>query len=462
MAIQPPFLHSAGGAETVTGSCHYVDLGDTRLLVDCGAFQGGRTLEARNREPFPFDPMQLDAMLLTHAHLDHVGRTPHLIASGFDGPIYCAPGSDAIAEVILRDAAKIAWEDYERALRRARRAGREADVEPPPFDERDVEQVLAALRPVPYDEPFTVGNVTVTLHPAGHVVGSAWIDLDTPAGRIVFSGDLGNRESLLHPTPDRPGPARAVVCEGTYGNRTHRSREATIAEFRDVLARAAESGGRVLIPSFALERTQAVLYEIHHLQLDGEIPGIPVFLDSPMASKMTAVYRQHAHAFRDEVRELNGNGGDPFTPPHFHATVSADESRALNDLDEPAIIIAGSGMMTGGRILHHLKHHMWKPDTQLVVVGYQARGSLGRAIVDGAKHVRIYGDDIAIRGTVHTIGGLSAHADRDDLDHWLAETEDARVYLVHGEVDVLDTYAQHLKQAGRNAHVVPDGRPITL
>lgn len=462
MAIQPPFLLSAGAAETVTGSCHYLDLGATKLLVDCGAFQGARTLEARNRAPFPFDPTSLDAVVLSHAHFDHVGRLPHLAALGYDGPIYGPPGSDAIAEVILRDAAKIAWEDHERALRRARRAGREYAVEPPPFGERDVDRVLRALQPVGYEEVLTIGDVAMTLRPAGHVVGSAWIDLDTRFGRIVLSGDLGNRESLLHEPPEPPGPARAVVCEGTYGNRRHRSREATIAEFRDVVTQAAQAGGRVLIPSFALERTQAVLYEINRLQRLGAIPELPVILDSPMASKMTEVYREHTDAFRAEVRDFARRWGDPFRPAVFHATVSSDESRALNDIDEPMIVIAGSGMMTGGRILHHLKHHMWKPDTHLVVVGYQSRGSLGRAIVDGAKHVRIYGDDIAIRGTVHTIGGLSAHADRDDLDAWLAGTGDARIYLVHGEVDVLDAYAQHLALRDRSAHVVPDARPITL
>ncbi|MDZ7707673.1 MAG: MBL fold metallo-hydrolase [Trueperaceae bacterium] len=450
-------LLSAGAAETVTGSCHLLRIGDARILVDCGMFQGPPQLERRNREPFPFGPAEVHAVLLTHAHLDHVGRLPKLIADGFEGPVLAAPGTRTIAEIILRDAAKIAREDRARALRKARRAGREGDVEPLPYEEQDVDRALDAMRTVSFGDTVDVVGLKVRFHPAGHVIGSAWLEIDDGEGTIIASGDLGNRESILHPPPDGPKRARAVLCEATYADRTHRSREATRAELREVLAEAAEAGGRVLIPTFALERTQTVLYEIARLQRSGEIPELPVFLDSPMATRMTAVYQEHVGRFRPEVRELVDAGIDPFAPPRFETTVSSDESRALNDLDEPAIVLAGSGMMTGGRIVHHLKHHIWKPETHLIVVGYQASGTLGRALVDGAQRVRLVGDEIAVRGRIHTIGGLSAHADRDDLTAWLADSGDASVHLVHGEPDVLASFRDHLRQRGWSAEVAKDG-----
>lgn len=456
-------LTSYGAAGTVTGSCHHVQGPAGALLIDCGMFQGPAEVERRNAEPFPFSPADLEAVLLTHAHLDHVGRLPKLIADGFRGPIYAAAGTRRIAEIVLRDAAKIAREDHERSLRRARRAGREHEVAPPLYGAEDVDEAVDAIRTVPYEEATAIAGLLVTFHPARHVVGSAWIELrDGTDGSVVFSGDLGNRESLLHPVPDPPVGARAIVCEATYGDRTHRSREATRAQFRDVLAAAAEGGGRVLVPTFALERTQAVLYEIGRLQRAGEIPDLPVFLDSPMATRMTRVYRAQQDVFRDEVEALIAAGHDPFAPPRFTMTPDADQSRALNDLEEPAIVLAGSGMMTGGRILHHLKHFLWRPETQLVIVGYQARGTLGRALVGGADHVRIFGEEIVVRAGIHTIGGLSAHADRDDLDAWLSGSPGARVHLVHGEPDVLESYRRHLAGLGRDAHVQSFGDPVTL
>lgn len=450
-------LTSAGAAETVTGSCHLLRTRGARILIDCGLFQGPPELERRNREPFPFEAAEVDAVLLTHAHLDHVGRLPKLVADGFDGPVLAAPGTRTIAEIILRDAAKIAREDRARALRKARRAGREDEVEPLPYEEGDVDRVLEAIRTVAFGEAASVAGLGVRFHPAGHVIGSAWLEIDDGDGTIVASGDLGNRESILHPPPERPQGARFVLCEATYADRTHRSREATRAELREVLAEAAEAGGRVLIPTFALERTQTVLYEIARLQRSGEIPELPVFLDSPMATRMTAVYREHRGRFRPEVGEIADAGIDPFAPPRFEATVSSDESRALNDLDEPAIVLAGSGMMTGGRIVHHLKHHIWKPDTHLIVVGYQASGTLGRALIEGASRVRLVGDEIAVRGRIHTIGGLSAHADRDDLTDWLADSPGAAVRLVHGEPDALTSFRDHLRQHGWSAEVAKDG-----
>lgn len=461
-ASEPMQVRSAGAAETVTGSCHHLRTPEGELLVDCGAFQGPSSLEARNREPFPFDPARLDAVLLTHAHLDHVGRLPKLVADGFTGPVLASAASREVAEVILRDAAKLAREDYERAQAKARRKGRDVEgVPPPPYDDADVDRALAAFRTVPWDEPVTAAGVRVTFHPAGHVLGSAWLELDDGAGTVAFSGDLGNSESILHPAPQGPRGARALVMETTYADRRHRARRATRDELCEVLRSAASGGGRVLIPTFALERTQVVLYEIGRLQRAGEVPTVPVYLDAPMGAKMTDLYRRFDAQYRPEVRKA-ATGGDPFSPPDYAATFTPEESKALNDAEGPMIIVAGSGMMTGGRILHHLRHYLDRTNTQVIVVGYQAHGTLGRALIGGARQVRIHGHDVDVRATMHTIGGLSAHADRDDLVAWAAGAPDADLHLVHGEPEVMATFARNARARGRRAAPLKEGTPVSL
>lgn len=455
-------LTSAGAAGTVTGSCHLLEVADRRILVDCGLFQG-RRLEDLNREPFPFDPATVDHVLLTHGHLDHVGRLPLLARRGYAGPIHAIRSTRAIAEVILLDSGEIQVEEYDRALRRAREDGRADDVPPPLYAPGDVHNALAMFREIPFDEPIDLGaGVRATIRPAGHILGSGWIEVDSPEGRIVFSGDLGNRESLLHEDAVRPSECDAVVVETTYADRDHRPMEATLAEFRDVLVEAVEDDGIVLIPSFALERAQAVLYAIGRLVAEEAIPALPVYLDSPMAARMTRLYAECANEFRAPVAEAIARGEDPFEPPGLEYTVSPEESRRINDLDGSAIVIAGSGMMNGGRIGHHLIHHMGRPTTSLVVVGYQAEGTTGREIVDGAKSVRIYGRTVDIRGSVHTINGLSAHADRDDLLAWLEPTGDAAVFLVHGEPPVIGAFAGTLAERGRRAIAVERDRPYPI
>lgn len=440
---------SAGAARTVTGSCHRLRIGDRSFLVDCGLFQGGHALRARNREPFPFTPPDLEAVLVTHGHLDHVGRLPLLVKQGYAGPIYATPATAQIAEVILRDSAKIQEEDSRRDLRRAQRAGREQEVEAPLYVDADVNRTLALFKPVRFDEPVDLGGgVKATYRPAGHILGSAYIEIEDAHARVVFSGDLGNRESALQAPARPPRPCDVAVIETTYADRNHRSREATEAEFASILVSSLKRGGNVMIPTFALERSQAVLYDIRRLMLDGTIDKVPVYLDSPMAARMTKLYQDCANEFRDEIRDLLAEGVDPFEPSTLTYTNSVDESRAINDV-QGAIIVAGSGMMTGGRILHHLKHNLWRSNASLIVVGYQAAGTLGRTIIGGADRVRIYGDDIVVNARVETVNGFSAHADRDDLRAWLDPTGDARVFLVHGEADVMDRFATKLAEDGR-------------
>lgn len=443
-------IQCAGAARTVTGSCHHLTLGDASLLVDCGLFQGGRELEARNRNDFPFDPRALDAVLVTHGHLDHVGRLPLLVERGFDGPIHATPATRNIAEVILRDAARLQHEDYRRNLRRATRAGREHEVEPPLYDDGDVDRTMALFETVEMDTPLVLRDgVRVLFRPAGHVLGSATIACRRGSESVTFSGDLGNRESALQAPAELPERCDVTLVETTYAERNHRSRKETEAEFASVLAGSLEKGGNVLIPTFALERSQAVLYEIRRLMERGAIPKVRVFLDSPMATRLTRFYEHGENEFRDEIKEVLAEGRDPFAPPTLELTVDTEASKAINAVEGGAIILAGSGMMTGGRILHHLKHNLWREDASVVVVGYQASGTLGRALVSGAERVHIYGEEIRVRARVHTINGFSAHADHDDLRRWLDATGDAEVFLVHGEPEVMDAFAAELRASGR-------------
>ena len=456
-------LLSAGAALTVTGSCHLIEARGRRVLIDCGLFQGSG-LWGLNREAFPFDPATLDAVLLTHGHLDHCGRLPLLAERGFRGAIHATRATRAITEVILHDAAKLQLEDWERSLRRAEKRGDdEDDVEPPLYVPGDVPKTLAQFRDVSFDAPVDLGGgVTATFRPAGHILGSAFVEIDTPEARLVASGDLGNRESALQEVAPLPRECDAVLIETTYADRNHRSQAETIEEFRGVIQTAVEAGGVVMIPSFALERSQVVLYHLATMMREGRIPRVDVYLDSPMAARMTRLYEQCANEFRPEVAAELAAGRDPFEPPTLELTVATEESKKLNDLDHCAIVIAGSGMMTGGRILHHLRNQLHKPEASLVVVGFQAQGTLGRRLVDGAERIRIYGTEVEVRASIHTINGLSAHADRDDLLRWLEGTGGARACLVHGEPRVIESFAARLADEGREAIAVERGREYDL
>lgn len=457
-------LTSAGAARTVTGSCHLLEVGGKRLLVDCGLFQG--KVSSLNREPFPFDPATLDAVLLTHGHLDHTGRLPLLVRNGFAGPIHAIRSTRAITEVILDDSAKIQTEDYERALRHAGEAAESEEgppVEEPLYEERHVAATMALFRDAGFESQIDLGGgVRAKFRPAGHILGSAFIEIQASAGRVIASGDLGNRESGLQADAVPPTECDAVLIETTYADRAHRSRAETLKEFRTVLVDSLGAGGNVMIPSFALERTQTVLYTIKRLMQSGEIPRAPVYLDSPMATSMTHLYETCTNEFLPDVAQALERGEEPFEPETLKYTTSVEDSKKLNEIEGGAIIVAGSGMMTGGRIVHHLKHNLWRKEAGLIVVGYQAEGTLGRRIVDGAKTVRIHGDSIEVRARVATINGFSSHADHDDLLAWLAPTGPARVFLVHGEPPVMDKFDGELRGRGRDVVIPEQGKSYDL
>ncbi len=455
-------LLSAGAAETVTGSCHHLTISGQNILIDCGLFQGRQETEDLNYEAFPFDLNKLTTVLLTHGHLDHIGRLPKLVREGYNGPIYATATTQKIAEIVLLDAAKIQLEDYERNLRKAQRNGREKKVMPPLFTDKDVVQTLSLFRTVEFARPLQLGEVTATYSPAGHILGSGFISVQSSEGHVIFSGDLGNTESGVQEDFQLPSSCDAVLVETTYGNRTHRPLSETLEEFRTVITSSLKTGGKVLIPSFALERAQNILFHLRNLQKRGDLPKIPIFLDSPMASKMTQLYMGSTNEFLPEVAAELASGVDPFEPETLKYVATAEDSKKINEVQGQAIIVAGSGMMTGGRILHHLKHNLWREETSLVIVGYQSEGTLGRLLVDGKKRVKIHGEEISVKAKIHTIGGFSAHADQDDLLKWLEPTGTANVYLIHGEVSVMNEFGATLAKAGRNAVMVERNKPYDL
>ncbi len=445
-----PQVRSYGAAMTVTGSCHLLEAEGARVLVDCGAFQGSRALFALNRRPLAFDAQGIDAVLLTHAHLDHSGRLPVLVRAGFRGPIHARPATAELCEHLLLDAAKIQHEDAERDRRRGR------TPDPPLFDEDDVQRVLSLMRPIEYGEPFPVAGLTVTPLPAGHIPGSAIMVVEAGSRRLVFSGDIGNARKEVLPDPTPCPEADLVVMEGTYGDRDHRPYEATIEELAGLLREARERGGKILVPSFALERTHEVLYTLAHLERDHEIPVLPVYVDSPLATRIDEVYDRFPEELSPELRLLRSTGRDPFHPKRLRYTRSVDESRAITASDEPAIVIAGSGMLSGGRILHHMLAGLGDRRTTLMIVGYQPSGGLGRELVEGAESVRIMGRPVRVRAKVVTVGGLSAHAGRTELLDWVRPAgPGAAVRLVHGEPDALRALRDALAAEGMTATLQP-------
>jgi metallo-beta-lactamase family protein len=426
-----------GAAGEVTGSCYLITTERARVLVDCGMFQGAGA-EQRNRLPRDLRIGQIGAVALTHAHLDHCGRLPLLVQRGYRGPIYATPATIQLAELLLADAAQLQAGDVERANRKRQRAGQRPAV--PLFDQSDAAAALALMRPLPYEQPITLApGLQIRLVDAGHILGSASIVMNLTEQdhdrTVVFSGDLGPRGAPILNDPARIPKADVVVLESTYGHRDHRPLADTIAELTELLLHAALHHSKVLIPAFAVGRTQEILYHLAALFREGLVPPLPVYLDSPLAIKATELYLSHPDLADAESRRLSQRGRLWRGLATLRQCVTAEESRALNHIDGPCIIIAGAGMCTGGRILHHLRHQLWRPETLVVFAGYQAEGTLGRQIVEGARRVQIFGETIAVRAAIHTLGGLSAHAGQSELVQWLAPmaSERPRIILTHGE-----------------------------
>jgi len=456
-----------GAAGEVTGSCHLLTVRGQRILLDCGLLQGSRQDEARNREPFPFDPREIDAVVLSHAHIDHSGRLPLLCARGYRGPIYTQHASRDLCEIMLRDAAFIAEKDAEWENRKRERKGL-PPIEPL-FDRADAERVMTHFHGLDYDAFSEIlPGVTVCLRDAGHILGSAIVELALVENglerKLVFSGDLGHPGAEILRDPARIGRADLVVLESTYGDRLHRSHEQTLREMHDILDDARGSRGHVLIPSFAVGRTQDLLYLLGKYHDAWGVDDWPIYLDSPLAIEATEIYLRHTALYDAEARALFARHQRLTGIPRLHFSRTAEQSMALNALDEAAIIIAGSGMCTGGRIRHHLKHNAWRRNCHIVIVGFQAHGTLGRQLVDGARRIRLWGETIKVAATVHTLGGFSAHADQRELVDWYRHIHGAPpVVLVHGEPDAQATLAERLQsECGAPVTIANRGQRVDL
>jgi metallo-beta-lactamase family protein len=440
-----------GADRGVTGSCHLVECADRRILIDCGLYQGGRELEEENAEAFGFDPASIDYVLLTHAHLDHCGRLPLLLKRGFRGEIVTTGATRELTRLVLLDAAHLHEEEARRRVRRTERGG-DAENAGPLYGIPDALRCLDHFRrTVVYGEPLALApGVRATFLDAGHILGSASILLELQEGTrrsaLLFSGDLGNAGRPLLRDPATPPKADVVVMETTYGDRLHKPLPPSVEELYEAITDTFRRGGNVIIPTFALERAQELLYFLHAGVETGRLSSsTQVFLDSPMAISATEIFERHPECYAPDKAALFRAGRDPFHLPGLHFTRESADSIALNRIVGGAIIMAGSGMCTGGRVRHHLKHHLWRRASSVVFVGFAARGTLARQIIDGAKRVRIFGEDIAVRARIHTINGFSAHADQGELLAWHREIGGpARTFLVHGEEDTMRKFAARL------------------
>ncbi len=460
-------LEFYGGAGEVTGSCHILVVGGHRLLLDCGMIQGGASPDERNRAEFPFDAAQVDAVVLSHAHIDHCGRLPLLRKRGFRGPIFANPACRDLMRILLADAANMQERDAERENRHRERAHGKAAVQPL-YTLEDALEVVQQVRPVPYGSTVEVlPGVEVVFRDAGHILGSTSVWLTLREGgqqrRVTFSGDLGQYDTPILRDPEGGPATDLVIMESTYGDRLHRDRAATLEEFGSILRDARRDGGNVLIPAFAVGRTQEILYELATHFDAWELGDWRVFLDSPMAIEATGVYLQHAELFDAEAREWHARARTLPALPNLTLCRTAEESMAINRIGNGAIVIAGSGMCTGGRIVHHLKHNLARPECDVVFSGFQAAGTLGRALVDGRDHVRIHGSPVKVAARVHTLGGFSAHGDQHDLLRWYGTIPGRPpVWLVHGEAGASEGLRDALRTRGARAEVAAPGVKLDL
>ena len=450
MQIKLRFL---GGAQNVTGSRHMLEVNGTRLLVDCGLYQE-RQFKDRNWEPFDVPASSIDAVLLTHAHLDHCGLLPKLVKEGFKGAIYCTEATAEIARIILFDSAHLQEEDAEYKRKRHEREGRKGPHPYEPlYSTADVEATLPLFKAVGYRKPVQVADgIKATFCEAGHVLGSAiihvCIEQDGQARSVLFSGDIGRPDRPIVRDPAEVDEADYVLVESTYGDRVHRGRGDIKGEIAEVINATKAAGGNIVVPSFALERSQEMLYYINELLIEDAIPHLTVFLDSPMAGAITKVFKHHSELFDAEMREFILNGQSPFAFENLKITQTSNESKAINHIRGTAIIIAGSGMCTGGRIKHHLVNNIERSESTIMFVGYQAMGTLGRRIVNREKEVRILGETRQVNARVVQIQGFSAHADREELLDWLSSLKNhpRKIFVVHGEAESAKSFGAYVQE----------------
>ncbi len=460
-------LEFYGAADRVTGSCHILHVNNQRILLDCGLIQGSRRAQKLNFEDFPFDARSIDAVVLSHAHIDHSGRLPLLVRRGFRGKIYAQNATQDVAGILLKDSARIQEEDARNENKWRKRRGK--SLIKPLYSSSDANRCLSRFVGYKYREKHEIAKgVKIRFQDAGHIIGSTsvelWLQEEDIKRKIVFSGDLGQYNKPILNDPAVIRKADLVLIESTYGNRLHRERSQTIDEIGQIISNADHKAGNVLIPAFALGRSQEVLYELGKNYVNWGLSDWQIYLNSPMAIATSHVYWDYPHLYDDEASRLRKVVDTLPEIRNLHFTESATESKAINSVKDHAIIIAGSGMMNGGRILHHLKYNIGRPECHLIIVGYQGEGTLGRLLIDGADEIKIHGSSYPVRMKIHTVGGMSAHADRDDLLKWLSHYKSRpHVCIIHGEIAAREALQQSIeKTLGLNATLGRIGNEIDL
>ncbi|MFA6429058.1 MAG: MBL fold metallo-hydrolase [Patescibacteria group bacterium] len=443
-----------GAAREVTGSCYLIETDKTRVLLDCGMFQGSAFVEAKNFAPFGFDPSTVDALIVTHAHLDHTGRIPKLVKEGFRGKIYLTPPTAPLTKIVLEDAYQIMRDDFKRHYK------------PFLYEEEDIAQTVERFVPVDYTHAVTIGDVTFRFREAGHIFGSAFVELHEKNGvHVTFSGDIGNEHTPILRDTAQLAKTDVLFLESTYGNRVHEDESTRELRLKDVVTRTAKNNGVLIIPAFAIERTQQLLYELNHLVENNLIPQVDTYLDSPMAIRATEVIDAFPQYYDAEALRLVSKGDDLFNFTGLHLCPTREESKQINEAPRPKIIIAGAGMMNGGRILHHLVRYLSDKKSTVLIVGYQSSGTLGRKLYRGEKVVDVMSEQVHVHATIESIGAYSAHADQQMLLRWVKDAEalPGHIYCTHGDEGACAALATELQtELGAVTDVPRFGDTITL
>jgi metallo-beta-lactamase family protein len=457
-------LQFLGATQTVTGSRFLISTGENQVLIDAGLFQGTKEIKELNWKPFPVEPSSIEAVVLTHAHLDHCGYLPLLVKQGFSGPIYVTEYTQQLAEVVLRDSARIQVEDAKFATKKGYSSHKPALAL---YDEGDALKAIGQMEVVEFRKPVKAAtDITVTFHPSGHILGASFVTVDAADKSLLFSGDLGRPQHpiLTPPDPIPSGPFDAILCESTYGDRTH---DTPTSEFAKVINETIQDGGSILIPAFAVDRTEVILVKLRELIEAGEIPQIPIYADSPMALSSLHFYRDAINHHSPEIRKDiadEWDGRDPFDPGTLKEMKTVDESKSLNNIHTPSIIVSASGMATGGRVVHHLAHMLANPKNTIIMVGYQAIGTRGRQLTDGAEEVKIHGDMVPVNARIAKVEAFSVHADGDELIEWLKGTQKPKVaYAIHGEAEAAEIFAKRLSsELGWNTVLPEPNQTVTV
>ncbi|MBN1546907.1 MAG: MBL fold metallo-hydrolase [Syntrophaceae bacterium] len=451
-----------GAARTVTGSCFIMEAGGHRFAVDCGLHQGNEEIEKRNWDIDVYDPKHIEFIIITHAHMDHSGLLPRIVQKGFKGPIYTTPPTEELLKIMLLDSAHI--QEMEAQWKTRKRLRRGDEQTEPLYTQADAEKTFPLFKTFSYNklfEPFS--GLKVNFQDAGHILGAAhvelWVQEQERTSKLVFSGDVGRADQLLVNDPSRISETDFLFVESTYADRDHKDDKASLDELAEAIAYSYERGEKVIIPAFAIERTQEMIYSLHLLAKEGRLPeDMPVFIDSPLAIRATEVFRRCKSYLDEDTHELINNGEDPLKLPQMHFTLSTQESMAINQTAGPAVVISASGMANAGRIKHHLRHNLWRKGASIVFVGFQAQGTTGRKIVDGAEKVRIFNEDVAVKAKIFTINGFSAHAGQSQLLDWIGhfQNQAMKIFIVHGEYKAQQVLAGILDERyGLKAHI-PD------